>query len=165
MTSNASTVKREVISLGTAKAERGPEIDMIEEADLGLQEGIEEMGEEMAIGTEGEETGLQGEDMTTPDLTLEVEGMGEETTEMMTEVIDEIGEARKEDLETTIEGMILEIRTRRETGLTLTRVETTEGTTDLRKDLRTLLEDLTRADGKIAGMLEEVHLRVEVMKP
>ena len=42
MTSNASTVKREVISLGTAKAERGPEIDMTEEADLGLQEGIEE---------------------------------------------------------------------------------------------------------------------------
>ena len=70
MTSNASTVKREVISLGTAKAERGPEIDMIEEADLGLQEEIEEMGEEMAIGTEGEETGLQGKDMTTPDLTL-----------------------------------------------------------------------------------------------
>jgi len=165
MTSNASTVKREVISLGTAKAERGPEIDMTEEADLGLQEGIEEMGEEMAIGIEGEETGLLGEDMTIPDLTLEVEGMGEETTEMMTEVIDEIEEARKEDLETTIEGMILEIRTRREIGLTLTRVETTEGTTDLRKDLRTLLEDLTRADGKIAGMLEEMHLRVEVMKP
>jgi hypothetical protein len=157
-------VKREVISLETARAEKGQEIDMIEEADLDLLEETEEM-----IGIKGAETDLQGEEMTTPDLTLEVEGMGEETTEMMTEVIGGIGEAQR-DLETTIEGTILEIETirkilrQKDLGLTLTKAGTTKEMTDLEIDLRMHLEVHTRGDGKIVGMPEEVDPREEGMR-
>lgn len=159
----------------TARVEEGREIGMIGEADLDL---LEETGEEI---------GLQDEDTMIRDLTLEAEGKVEETTGMM---IDEIGEALT-GLETTIEetileidtkdeiGLIPEVKTTRETGLTLTKVETirrietdptltkveAKRTTNPRKDSMMLLKALIKEEEMIAKMILEVARKEGLMRP